>query len=183
MFKYRPTNPRFVAIVAAGCAGLALASAAGAVDLRDWGRKLPDSDRFVVLSQFNNQAVLDKETQLVWQRSPRTYKLAWSNAFTGCIATTIDGRSGWRLPTVEELMSLQTRLVTGVHALPTGHPFQDVQHSWTYWSATTHPGNPSYAFGVNVTTAGAAIVNLNAFAKSAETFFWCVRGGQGTDGQ
>jgi hypothetical protein len=40
-----------------------------AIDTRDWGRKFASSDnRFVVLDAFNNEAVLDEETQLVWQR-------------------------------------------------------------------------------------------------------------------
>src|SRR5262245_39617836 len=45
--------------------GLALANHARAVDLRDWGRKYDNAnERSVVLSEFNNDAVLDKETQL-----------------------------------------------------------------------------------------------------------------------
>lgn len=36
------------------CSGFAIANTATAVDLRDWGRKFPTSERFVVLSQFNN---------------------------------------------------------------------------------------------------------------------------------
>jgi hypothetical protein len=42
--------------------GLALASNARAVDLRDWGRKYETtSERFLVLDSFYNAAVLDKE--------------------------------------------------------------------------------------------------------------------------
>src|SRR4030095_6393630 len=52
--------------------GLALANHARAVDLRDWGRKYDNaSERFVVLADFNNEAVLDRETPLAWLRSPR----------------------------------------------------------------------------------------------------------------
>jgi hypothetical protein len=49
-FPYQ-TRHRFAAAVATACAGLALASAADAVDLRDWGRKFPASERFVVLGR------------------------------------------------------------------------------------------------------------------------------------
>ena len=70
MPKPCPTHHRIAATVAAAYAGLALTSTAGAVDMREWGRKYNiASERFVVLTSFNNEAVLDKETQLVWHRS------------------------------------------------------------------------------------------------------------------
>ena len=35
-----------------------------------WSRALPAADRFVVLADFNNEAVLDRNTGLLWQRTP-----------------------------------------------------------------------------------------------------------------
>ena len=35
-----------------------------------WSRKLPAATRFLVLTDWNNEAVLDKETGLVWERTP-----------------------------------------------------------------------------------------------------------------
>src|SRR5215831_11984712 len=63
--------------------------------------------RFVVLSNFNNEAVLDRETGLVWERTPDVSTLYnWGNAPHGCIGKPIGGRVGWRLPTVSEMGSL-----------------------------------------------------------------------------
>ena len=46
---------RIATAIATTCAGLALASATGAVDLRDWGRKHDTtSERLVVPAQFEN---------------------------------------------------------------------------------------------------------------------------------
>ena len=36
-----------------------------------WAQKLPAATRFVVLTNWKSQAVLDKETGLVWERSPQ----------------------------------------------------------------------------------------------------------------
>src|ERR1700741_3523860 len=83
-----------------------------------WDQTLPSNTRFIVLSNFSNQAVLDRETGLVWQRSPDSVvqNQPWSTAAVIChslgvsagIVNTIPtgGRAGWRLPSIEELASL-----------------------------------------------------------------------------
>ena len=113
--------------------GLALLGAtASAVDLRDWGRKYVASERFIVLPQFNNQAVLDKETQLVWQRSVGFNAANWAAAMGACRGVFAGGRGGWRLPSISELQSLAAD--NGV--LPTGHPFQNLPSNGNFWSST-----------------------------------------------
>jgi hypothetical protein len=40
--------------------------------LKSWSRRINDAtERFEVLEKFKNEAVLDRETQLVWQREPK----------------------------------------------------------------------------------------------------------------
>src|SRR5215510_13153561 len=50
-----------------------------------WDQTLASSTRFLILIGFSNQAVLDRETGLVWQRSPDTAPTTWLNARKGCI--------------------------------------------------------------------------------------------------
>jgi hypothetical protein len=64
------------------------------------------SARFKVLSAFNNEAVLDKETGLVWETQPSATTRTWTTAMQVCMGKTVGGRMGWRSPSVEELTSL-----------------------------------------------------------------------------
>ncbi len=142
----------------------------GAIDLRDWGRKSDDaSNRFVLT--FNEAAVLDNETQLVWEQSPDTNVTSWVLARTECMSRNIDGRKGWRLPSVHELASLVDPSQAALSLLPS-HPFSNVQTEY-YWSATTDANNLADAWTVRFLQTGP----VTAFAKSNGLYVWCVRGG------
>jgi Protein of unknown function (DUF1566) len=173
MINQRRVTRRVRAAVALACAGFALATSAGAVDLRDWGRKLPAGERFVVLSQFNSEAVLDKETQLVWQRTPSAFMLApRSSAAFACATRSVGGRLGWRLPSLHEMQSLaDPAAALGSLALPVGHPFLSVPVG-QYWTETRISGQ----------TTG-AIVDLGSRGQNKAknivdpAYYWCVRAG------
>jgi hypothetical protein len=133
-----------------------------------------------VLADWNSEAVLDRETGLVWEKSPSTPTFTWVNAHGHCNAAVSKGnRQGWRLPTLQELASL-IDLTQSNPALPSGHPFQNVQTSVSvYWTATTSADDTTFAWVVNLFTGGMG----RGFAKINSGFVWCVRGGQGVDPQ
>ncbi len=137
-----------------------------------WSQKLPASQRFQLV--LDGQAVLDKETGLVWERSPSTTTMSWTSAIIHCYTKEVGGRKGWRLPTVEELASLVDTTQSNP-ALPAGHLFLNVQSSF-YWSATTVADAASDAWGVDF---GGGLVFTGG--KSANVYVWCVRGGHGYD--
>jgi Protein of unknown function (DUF1566) len=158
-----------------------------------WDQTIPctsssNCPRFVVLSNFANAAVLDRETGLVWERSPSTEQFPWESNVTTLIAgyhclidVILGGREGWRLPTINELASLVDRN-SATTKLPPGHPFENVQSSMflasLYWSATTVAGEPTAARFMDFRSGQAGIA-----AKSSAGFVWCVRGGQVVDPQ
>ena len=122
-----------------------------------------------------DDAVLDKETGLVWERSPDDTLRDWYSAKYHCYHSELANRKGWRLPTVEELLSL-VDTVNEDPALPTGHPFINVQLA-TYWSSTTAAIDNTRAWGVYFRNG-----NFFTEVKSHDNRpSWYVRGGQGHD--
>lgn len=153
---------------------------AHAVDVMPaWDNQINRPERFVVLKDFNNEAVFDKETGLVWEQSLPTFTLDWENAQARCTILNKGGRLGWRLPTIQELASLVDPSVLPANpTLPAGHPFSNVQSGF-YWSATgTVFHFPDFVWVVDF--SGTALART---AKTNSLFIWCVRGGSGVDPQ
>jgi len=145
---------------------------------------LANCPRFIVLSNMSSAAVLDRETGLVWERSPTAPPtdpgtFDWFGAQLHCNSLTVGNRKGWRLPTLQELASLVDGDTANFSSprLPPGHPFTNVQPS-TYCSATTLASDTSHAWFVNFNNG-----NVDDHGKSTTVFVWCVRGGQGVDPQ
>lgn len=102
--------------------GLIVTSVVGAEDGKSGGENSnhmlrldtvqPAKERFVVLGDFLNAAVLDKETGLVWEKSPDQALYQWRDqngfpiAVRICANKIVGERRGWRLPSVVELASL-----------------------------------------------------------------------------
>jgi hypothetical protein len=159
-----------------------------------WSKKLPcDSQancpRFEVLADFNNEAVLDKETGLVWEKSPSNldWQGYWNSAKIFCNEKQTGGRLGWRLPTIQELASLVDAKVTSPGpAIPPRSPIVNVQ-SYRYWSATTRDVRvdsttgyiyPTHGYGVDFSSGD---VRDEGSISGESNRVWCVRGGQGVD--
>jgi hypothetical protein len=143
--------------------------------------KLLGENRFKVV--MNGEAVLDKETCLVWEKSPVSGPRSWKNAPGFCYTVNVGGRKGWRLPTVEELASLIDPNAIGAPFLPSGHPFIGIKFDdgpapqINYWTATTDIVDPDVTAWV--VDFGAPFVTSDNKVDNNE--IWCVRGGQGHD--
>jgi hypothetical protein len=136
----------------------------------NWGKKLPSTSRFTILSAFGDAAVRDNETGLVWEKTLETIEVSWTDARAACADKDVGGRKGWRLPSVSELASLVDPSISTGPTLPLDHPFTNVQSS-VYWSATTMAGNPKSAWLVFFDT-GKVLFGF----KTITFHIWCVRG-------
>ena len=141
-----------------------------------WDQTLPAATRFIVLTNMNSEAVLDRETGLVWEQRPSSTAQTWSNANDqlGCANKVVGNRKGWRLPSIQELSSLVDP--TNSNAI-TGPPFDNVLNGG-YWSATTKASVSSAALNLF------PFIGEVSFAPKTFTgLVWCVRGGQGVNPQ
>lgn len=159
-----------------------------------WDQTLPSNTRFVVLSNFGGAAVLDRESGLVWEKSPDLSPRAWDNARNFCVQKSIGSRMGWRLPSLPEISSLLITTQSN-SALPAGHPFNvPVPPGITEivaWTATTDAGSALQAWQVGIADVSFPTVQLsvqpkftNGFATEgfvANFFAWCVRGPMNAD--
>src|SRR6266705_5088195 len=151
-----------------------LADLPGITQNRD--KALAAAQRFVILPAFNSDAVLDKETGLVWEKSPQTTSTRWSVARRTCIEKNVGGQKGWRLPTLQELTTLvDPSIAPPGPTLPPGHPCLAVQ-SAVYWSETRVDEDARGSWGVHFGLGGGATF-IN-WAHSVQV--WCVRGGMNT---
>lgn len=125
---------------------------------------------------LDGAAVLDKETGLVWEKSPAKTTYLVDQAPYHCISQNLGGRMGWHLPTIEQLASLVDLSVAGSPKLPAGHPFDIVFSTGgappsCYWSATTVIGEWQ-----TVNFSNGHVGDCVGF-----TYAWCVRGGETRD--
>lgn len=137
-----------------------------------WDQNLHAAQRFVVLAAFNNEAVLDKNTGLVWERSPNTtVRTSWTGAIHACVNREVGRTLGWRLPSVAELASLLD-LSLGIPWVPVpASVFIGIQPA-VFWSSTEVAGTPSAAWAV-VFADGPFVDRFN---KGGDFGIWCVRG-------
>jgi hypothetical protein len=136
--------------------------------------------RFVVLSNLNNDAVLDRETGLVWEKAPSTAQVTLNGAQGRCLNLKTGGRMGWRLPKSDELFSLldptQTNnLLGGPSALPVGHPFVGTGGNTDYWTIDQDapPFNNNLSLIHVFTNAGEFNTDDYNYSNARA---WCVRG-------
>lgn len=124
-----------------------------------------------------DDAVLDKETGLVWERSPDTDKKPFDGAVVYSTTKVVVRRKGWRLPAIEELLSLVSPGNTNP-TLPAGHPFVNLRLDDFYWSMTQGipSGNePRLVWGYNFGNADTSCMVVAMVAR----YTWLVRGGYG----
>jgi len=145
-----------------------------------WDRRLTaasadpcHSERFECIypdaTYADGAAVLDRETNLVWQRAPAAVAAQDSSlAAFYCTASPIAGVWGWRLPTIDELTSLFWSDDPGPFALGTG--------AMEFWSSTEEGAETVPSLTADFANG---TVNYRGVGTPFLERYWCVRGGAG----
>ena len=117
-------------------------------------------------------AVVDKETGLVWQKTPDTGGRTQAVHTGYCYQRGTGGVFGWRSPTIDELSSL----ILSDKRPPAGHPFDSIEGG-SFWSSTSCAFcevPEGWFVGIGPTTQdGGGVRRQN---KTAAFRSWCVRG-------
>jgi len=123
-----------------------------------------------------NQTVTDNSNQLIWSKNANLaggYK-TWQQALDyikTLNSSNYQGYNDWRLPNRNEMASLIDRSRSSP-ALPTGHPFANVQTGY-YWSSSTYIDWTDNAWKVNMLNG-----DVTYGGKTLSYSVWPVRGGQ-----
>jgi len=96
----------------------------------------------LISSIYGNEIVIDKDTKLVWQDKGKIVKLNWKDAKKYCKNLTLGGSSDWRLPNIDELMSItdKKRYKPAIKRI-----FKNNRNDW-YWTSTLFSGDLSSAW-------------------------------------
>lgn len=136
-----------------------------------WSRTISGPERFQLV--MGGAGVLDLETGLVWEQTPNGTFVTHGAAMTTAINKNVGGRKGWRLPTLDELMTLIDMTQTSPR-LPAGHPFGLPQPSgWqSFWTNTKVYFDGNRIWEVDLLTGNAVDTTTINLGQA-----WLVRGG------
>lgn len=113
-----------------------------------------------------DMTVTDNLTGLMWM-THSVGTIPYTTALNTS-AVTAGGHTDWRLPSINELISLidYGNATAGQPMLPSGHPFVSLPNYY-YWSSTTYPNSSGSAYGVDFSTG--AILLLSKSGGSLPT--------------
>lgn len=142
-----------------------------------------DSSRFKCV--IGGEAILDNQTGLVWARDAQILgkKVSWEEAVNYCENMDLGGKTGWRLPTRDELIALLDTSQSEP-ALPEGHPFLKIKDlatatgsgrsgGYQYWTSTIFEDDNERVWMVSF-KAGYVMDSL----KLLDLTIWPVRDGE-----
>lgn len=92
------------------------------------------------VGKFNvgGATVVDVQTGLEWQKDVSATKMTWAVASATCADLSLGGKDDWRLPEVQELLSLVDFTVTGLNPYIDATAFGGTPWGM-YWTATPPP--------------------------------------------
>ncbi len=96
----------------------------------------------LISSMYGRTIVKDNDTDLIWQDSGEIVKMNWNDAKDYCKNLNIAGHTNFRLPNIDELMSIsdKNRDKPAIKDI-----FKNNKNDW-YWTSTKFSGDASSAW-------------------------------------
>ena len=119
---------------------------------------------------FNNNGdgtITDNKTGLIWQQTPTTNQMTWEEALIYASTLTAGGKSGWRMPNIKELQSLNDEKLFKPSFDKNYYPTIAAAN---FWSSTSMQNTSSKAWDINVDYG---IVSYNE--KTVKEYVICVK--------
>ena len=113
--------------------------------------------------------VIDNNSKLWWQDDKVVDAKNWQEAIDYCEASTLGGYSDWRLPNINELLSIVDYSASGAKL---DKVFKNRVYG-SYWSSTSHSASSKVAWGINFKYG-----TNSYYSKSKDNAIRCVRGGE-----
>ena len=123
-------------------------------------------------TDLGNGIVRDNVTGLMWQKATARGSYTWQKALDYCANLELGPYSDWRLPAVNELLTLVDGNIPSPSPTINTAYFPHTKAAW-YWSSTTYAGNTEGAWGVNFGYGGD-----DRSYKTDSTYVRAVRSGQ-----
>ena len=116
--------------------------------------------------------VFDTVTSLIWQDEDITNSTNWEEAIRICHNESLGGYNDWRLPNINELLSLVD--ISRFDPARREGLLRNGSNSGTYWTSTSVKDEPEKAWLVNFESG-----NIFSVSKPLTLNFYvrCVRGG------
>lgn len=99
-----------------------------------------------VLQDNNNGTVTDLATGLIWQQEDDNDRKTLAEAQSFCSGLTLDDKSGWRVPNIKELTSIN-EIQAFIPAIDEAM-FPSTDTTYPYWSASSSVGNSAETWQV-----------------------------------
>jgi hypothetical protein len=134
--------------------------------------------RFVVSEPAASEPVVtDVATKRMWQQSSTLEaRVTWANALEHCETMTYGGHDDWRLPSIDELLSIVDEKKVDAPAVNTNF-FTGFSAFSGLWTSTTHRKQPTAAYVVYFneqnTTVGRG--GVGGLSKSFNAQALCIR--------
>jgi hypothetical protein len=117
-----------------------------------------------------DDTITDASSGLMWQKSPdRDAAMGWDEACKFVQTLSTGGKSGWRLPTKQELLDLAHTAGENPSQWLCDHGFEGIDWEF-YWTSSKHEKKPDYFWYVDMGTGECGI-----HPKDKIYFVWAVR--------